>query len=438
MTLSNTPISYRYQGNGTTSSFDYNSEAFSASDLIVKILTRETGDVVEVLTLGSDYSVTIHSNGTATVLITNETKIPSATQDLFIIRSLDKTQTADFPTGNTFPTSKVEGALDKLTGIAQESQDSLNRSIKLTPQQNLSGISTELPSPTARKALIWNDSATSIVNSDDDYNDQLENVTARATAAAASATSAASSATAASTSESNASTSETNASTYATNADTSATEAAASAAAAEVAKIEWRGVYSAAVIYSIHDAVEYEGSSYVSLVSDNSGNTPDASPSQWDLMARKGTDGTGLVNGISAGDGIDVEGTVQQPEVNVDSTVARLTEEQTFSGGQRTSETTLTSSSNSVAIDFNDNNDFKHTLSENTTFANPSNMTVGQKGRIAITQDSTARTLAFGSYWKFPNGATPEVSTGNGAIDMLYYDVRTSTFIASNLVKGFA
>lgn len=111
---------------------------------------------------------------------------------------------------------------------------------------------------------------------------------------------------------------------------------------------------------------------------------------------------------------------------------------QTFSGGQRTAASVLTSTSNSTAIDLSLNNDFTATLTENTTFANPSNITIGQKGRIAITQASSAKTVAYGSYFKFPSGTVPTVSTGNGARDNLYYDVVSATEIDCNLVKGFA
>ena len=71
--------------------------------------------------------------------------------------------------------------------------------------------------------------------------------------------------------------------------------------------------------------------------------------------------------------------------------------------------------------------------------ANPTNLVAGQKGRIVITQDAgTARTMAFGSYWKFAGGTDPVLSTGLGAVDILFYDVISSTEVVANLVKAFA
>ena len=53
------------------------------------------------------------------------------------------------------------------------------------------------------------------------------------------------------------------------------------------------------------------------------------------------------------------------------------------------------------------------TLTGNTTFANPSNISAGQSGVLFITQDGTgSTTAAFGSYWDFSDGTAPTLSTG--------------------------
>lgn len=123
----------------------------------------------------------------------------------------------------------------------------------------------------------------------------------------------------------------------------------------------------------------------------------------------------------------------------VKSSVAVTNAAQTFTGGQRTAASALTSSSSSIAIDLALNNDFTHTFTENTTLANPSNIVAGQKGRIYLTQHaSSPKTLAYGSFYKFSGGTAPTVTATNSAIDCLYYDVLDSTHIACNLVKGMA
>jgi hypothetical protein len=73
---------------------------------------------------------------------------------------------------------------------------------------------------------------------------------------------------------------------------------------------------------------------------------------------------------------------------------------------------------------------FSLTLTGNATLANPTTLPVGQSGSIFITQDSTgSRTLAYGSYFKFPGGTAPTLSTAANATDRIDYIVKSSTQI---------
>jgi len=55
--------------------------------------------------------------------------------------------------------------------------------------------------------------------------------------------------------------------------------------------LTWRGVWSGATTYAQGDVVQFEGSSYISLTDDNTGNVPDTSPSSWALIAQRGDTG---------------------------------------------------------------------------------------------------------------------------------------------------
>lgn len=78
------------------------------------------------------------------------------------------------------------------------------------------------------------------------------------------------------------------------------------------------------------------------------------------------------------------------------------------------------------------------TLTGAVTLANPSNPKVGQSGRIRFVQDGTgSRAITFGSWWKAPGGAA-SLSTTGGAVDCLYYFVRSTTEIEYSLAKAFA
>ncbi|HEX3968675.1 MAG TPA: DNRLRE domain-containing protein, partial [Edaphobacter sp.] len=54
----------------------------------------------------------------------------------------------------------------------------------------------------------------------------------------------------------------------------------------------FRGSYSATTNYGLHDAASFGGSTYVSLVSANLGNAPDASPAQWAVLVAQGPAGS--------------------------------------------------------------------------------------------------------------------------------------------------
>lgn len=107
---------------------------------------------------------------------------------------------------------------------------------------------------------------------------------------------------------------------------------------------------------------------------------------------------------------------------------------QTFTAAQRGAITALTDGA-TITPDFNAGNNFSVTLGGNRTLANPTNLTAGQGGVIVITQDGTgSRTLAFGSYWKFPAGTAPTLTTTAAAVDVLAYYVESSTRITARLV----
>ncbi len=57
--------------------------------------------------------------------------------------------------------------------------------------------------------------------------------------------------------------------------------------------LQYQGNYGSGVTYALNDVAVYAGSSYLSLVAQNRGNTPGASPAQWGLLAAGGTGTSG-------------------------------------------------------------------------------------------------------------------------------------------------
>ena len=114
--------------------------------------------------------------------------------------------------------------------------------------------------------------------------------------------------------------------------------------------------------------------------------------------------------------------------------IAFLNVVQAFSKAQRGTPVALTDGA-TITPDFSLGNNYSVTLGGNRTLANPTNLVAGQSGVIVITQDATgSRTLAYGSYFKFPTGTAPTLTTAANSVDVLAYYVESSTRITARLV----
>jgi len=84
----------------------------------------------------------------------------------------------------------------------------------------------------------------------------------------------------------------------------------------------------------------------------------------------------------------------------------------------------------SIAVSFNDGQNFAVQLAGSRTLESPTNCVAGQVGSIFIIQDGTgSRTLSYGANWKFAAGTAPTLSTAASAVDRVDYIVYTSTAV---------
>jgi hypothetical protein len=149
------------------------------------------------------------------------------------------------------------------------------------------------------------------------------------------------------------------------------------------------------------------------------------------LLGRAG--GTGSYIATLTPTTLSASRTLTFPDVT--STVAVLAANQSFTVAQRGSITALTDAA-TITPDFNAANNYSLTIGGNRTLANPTNITAGQSGAIVITQDATGgRTLAYGSYWKFPGGTIPTLTTTASAVDVLVYYVESTTRITATMLN---
>jgi len=323
MTISTTIIKVSYSGNGTQTVFPYTFKISAEAD--IQVIIRAANGTETVKTLTTDYSVSgvgSASGGNVTMVTA-----PSATETIVIRRETTQTQTVDLVENDPFTAETVEGAFDKSIAVAQELQEEVDRSIKLSRTNTMTSteftvdaatrankilafdangeiaVTQELGSYKGNWAASTSYSARDIVKDTTTNNIFIANTahtssgslplttntdsakwdllvdaasaTSSASAAATSATNAANSATAAATSASNASTSESNAATSASTATTQATNAATSATNASNSATAAANSASAAEAYADNFDDAYLGAKASNPSVDNDGDPLD-------------------------------------------------------------------------------------------------------------------------------------------------------------------
>jgi len=158
MTVSSTTTKNSYSGDGSTHEFTYGFKITASSELKVIIRTDSTGVEAEEST--NNYVITgIDSDSGGTVLFKYDTGNPAdpnySTTDyrpqtgetVLLKRDLPLTQTTDYTPNDPFPAEAHEDALDRLTFIAQQINERVDRSI-VFPESDSS--STTIPNSVDR------------------------------------------------------------------------------------------------------------------------------------------------------------------------------------------------------------------------------------------------------------------------------------------------
>lgn len=139
-----------------------------------------------------------------------------------------------------------------------------------------------------------------------------------------------------------------------------------------------------------------------------------------------------LADGVNWDPGADSAAGLYQFQDGTWQRIAVLGSLQTWTEAQAGAYVTLTSSSATIAINLNTGNNFKHTLTENTTLAAPANPTAGQAGVIQFNQHaSSPKTIAFNAFWKWPGGTAGTLTATNSAVDVMSYVVDSSAAFAT-------
>jgi hypothetical protein len=215
MTVETTDRKESFAGGQTTLTFSF--KVLPSHPEHVKVLAVTSGTET-LLTYTSEYTVSLNSDGVGGTVTLNPTFSTAYTHTVY--RDTTKTQTTDYDDYNQFPADTLEGDLDRAMCLSQESDEDIDRSIKIPVSSALTGSALQI-TVSGGTVIGFNAAGTAIQG----YPEPSASVTACTNYATSAATSATLAGNYATTSSTNA----TLAGNYATSASTSATSAATSA-----------------------------------------------------------------------------------------------------------------------------------------------------------------------------------------------------------------
>lgn len=149
-----------YSGNGSTVNFPFAFKVFATNQVLV---TRTVSGVETVLTLTTDYTVTLNADqnanpgGTVTMLVA-----PPAGHSITITSNLANLQPTALANLGGFYPEVINDSLDRATIQIQQLDERLDRALVIPVSS--SGIDTELPPPESGKLIGWDGLGTSLQN----------------------------------------------------------------------------------------------------------------------------------------------------------------------------------------------------------------------------------------------------------------------------------
>lgn len=161
MTVSTSVVKHLYSGDGSDKTFDFSFRILESANLLVQLKDNATG-ALTTQTLTTHYTVsgigntvgrTNYSSGTVTFVTA-----PASTKTVVIGLNVEILQETDYVENDVFPSEAHEEALDKLTLIAQQTDEAVERSLKFDAGTTIDGTIT-VGTDQALKYLRVNSSA---------------------------------------------------------------------------------------------------------------------------------------------------------------------------------------------------------------------------------------------------------------------------------------
>lgn len=166
MTITTQTLRNNYTANGSNTSFAFTFPIFYESNATPKfsleVITTDANGVETVKTETTDYTVSYSSSNLANGVISQGNIVfgtaPTNGHKVSILRKLNLTQNGDFTDKGTdvLNGATLESALDKLTLLALQQQENLNRVVRLPKSSELTNIEFPINASRANQVVVIN------------------------------------------------------------------------------------------------------------------------------------------------------------------------------------------------------------------------------------------------------------------------------------------
>lgn len=158
MTISSATDRYSYSGAGSAGPFTITDLEITADTQLSVTRTDSSGNTTLIKDAGSDgYSVDQASAPFTSITLT---EVLASGETLTILLDVPNTQGTDYVENDSFAADTHESALDKLTLIAKQQTETLNRSVKFTEETTATNVDVPNPTGNGDKYLKLNAGAT--------------------------------------------------------------------------------------------------------------------------------------------------------------------------------------------------------------------------------------------------------------------------------------
>ena len=157
MTISTTTIKNSYNGNGSTSAFNYTFKISAESEM--QVIIRSAAGTETVKTLTTHYTITGVGNAGGGAVTFTAGNIPVAGETVILRRVTAQTQAMDLIDNDPMSADTIENAHDKSIAIAQELQEQIDRSIKLSRTNTMTSTEFTVDAASRANKILAFDSA---------------------------------------------------------------------------------------------------------------------------------------------------------------------------------------------------------------------------------------------------------------------------------------